>query len=33
VLASERVVRAELGEDRDHHAAELVAAIGIVGFG
>ena len=29
VLAGERVVGAELGEDRDHHAADQVAALGV----
>ena len=31
MLAGERVVRSELGEDRDHHLADLVPALGVVG--
>ena len=31
MLTCERVIRTQLGEDRDHHAAELVAPLGIGG--
>src|SRR6188472_772800 len=31
--SSERVAGAELGEDRDHHPAQEIAAVGIVGLG
>jgi hypothetical protein len=30
VLARERVISAELGEDRDHHAPKKIAASGVL---
>jgi hypothetical protein len=29
VLPRERVVRAQLGEDRDHHLAQVLAGLGV----